>query len=127
MVDLAEGEGLLIASRSIGRHHGRYQHRKNLILLSNRITGPQTISVLAHELGHWHYGDADPEGIHARDVEARAWRWAARLLVTPHRYAAAEHAVGPHLGAIARELGVTRQLLEHWSPHVAPHTTWRTA
>ena len=127
MVDLAEGEGLLIASRSIGRHHGRYLHRKNLILLSNRITGPQTISVLAHELGHWHYGDADPEGIHTRDVEARAWRWAARLLVTPHRYAAAEHTVGPHLGAIARELGVTRQLLEHWSPHAAPHITWRTA
>ncbi|KZM34513.1 ImmA/IrrE family metallo-endopeptidase [Oerskovia enterophila] len=127
MVDYAEGEGLLIASRSIGRHHGRYLHNKNLIILSNRITGPQAISVLAHELGHWHYGDADLEGIHTRDVEERAWRWAARLLVGPDQYAAAEHAVGPHLGAIARELGVTRQLIEAWSPHAVPHTTWRAA
>jgi Zn-dependent peptidase ImmA (M78 family) len=127
MVDYAEGEGLLIASRSIGRHHGRYLHHKNLILLSNRITGPQTISILAHELGHWHHGDADLEGIHTPEVEARAWRWAARLLVAPDRYAAAEHAVGPHLGAIARELGLTRQLLEHWSPHAAPLAARRTA
>ncbi|MFJ1510917.1 ImmA/IrrE family metallo-endopeptidase [Cellulosimicrobium funkei] len=128
LVEYAEDSGLFVASRSIGRHHGRYLHSKNLILLSPRLTGPQTLSILAHELGHWFYGDADPEGIHSPDVEARAWRWGARHLVSSADYAEAERAVGPHHGAIARYLGVTRQLVDAWQPPaVDARMTWRTA
>lgn len=112
LVAQAEASGVAVMTRNIGRHHGRYLLKHRLIMLSPRLSGPQTISALGHELAHAYFGDDGPQ---SPELEARAWRWAARVLITPQRYAAAELAVGTtHLGAIARELGVTRQVVEAW-------------
>lgn len=111
LVNDAHAAGIAVMTRSIGRHHGRYLHKHRLIMLSPRLTGPQTLSILAHELGHAHYGDDGPQ---EDDVEARAWRWAARALITAQDYELAERVVGHHRGAIARELGVTRQVVDAW-------------
>ena len=112
LVDQAHAAGLKVMTRSIGRHHGRYLHKHQLIMLSPRLTGPQTISALAHELGHAHYGDDGPQ---TPEIEARAWRWASRALIDPRAYAEAEARVGHHRGAIARELGVRRIVVDTWA------------
>jgi len=112
LVAQAEASGVAVMTRNIGRHHGRYLLKHRLIMLSPRLSGPQTISALAHELGHAFYGDDGPQ---PPELEARAWRWAACALISPARYAEAEVAAATtHLGAIARELGVTRQVVEAW-------------
>lgn len=80
-------------------------HTKSL--LTQRVT-------LAHECGHWVLGhDWTNDHDHARD-ERDADTYAARLLISPEAYAAAEALVGPHDGAIARELVVTADLLPLW-------------
>ncbi|WP_311342556.1 ImmA/IrrE family metallo-endopeptidase [Corynebacterium riegelii] len=70
-----------------------------------------TLCALAHELGHAHYGD--PAGHHPR-YEARADRFAARLLISPVDYALAEQSYGPYPARIAHELGVTKHLVDVW-------------
>lgn len=65
-------------------------------------------SLLAHKLGHAWYGDDGPQD----DAnEARAWRWAADLLITPEAYAAAEHHTGGHIPALAAALDVTAEII----------------
>lgn len=70
-----------------------------------------TLCSLAHELGHAHYGD--PPGHHGAH-ELRADRFAARILVSPTEYAAAETIFGPQPSLIAHELGVTVKVLKTW-------------
>jgi hypothetical protein len=80
LVAQAEASGVAVMTRNIGRHHGRYLLKHRLIMLSPRLSGPQTISALAHELGHAFYGDDGPQ---PPELEARAWRWAACALISP--------------------------------------------
>lgn len=65
------------------------------------MTERRTVSVIAHELGHWWNGDvhSDPA------AERRAWRFAGVLLIDPPAYLAAERE-HHHPGAIASNLGV---------------------
>ncbi len=67
----------------------------------------EQVSVIAHELGHAHYGHRCED---ARGEEDQADEYAARLLIDPRRYAELERA-GLHLHDIAEELGVTTDLL----------------
>ncbi|WP_207632094.1 ImmA/IrrE family metallo-endopeptidase [Occultella kanbiaonis] len=110
LMDLAHAQGLRVMWRDLGRRRGEYRHTHGLIVLSTRLTGPQALSTFGHELGHAHYGDEES----TPPAERRADRHAARLLITPGDYAAAEAVAGPHAGAIARELGITRHLVEVW-------------
>lgn len=66
---------------------------------------------LAHELAHAYFRDedyGDPR------LERRADQWAARMLITPVEYAAAEAIVGSSVGALAYELEVTPETIEVW-------------
>lgn len=110
----AHAQGLRVAWRDLGRRAGEF-HSSGLILLNPRRTETVQRVTLAHELGHAHYGHAwtdDPREHASR--ERLADRYAAHLLISPARYAAAERLVGPHAGAIARELEVTAAVVETW-------------
>lgn len=120
LLDIAGERGLRVKWRDLGRRNGEY-HSSGLILLNHRRAETTQRVTLAHELGHAYYGHAwtDNPRLH-ESQERQADRYAARLLITAADYAAAERVAGHHPGAIARELGVTRRLVELWREHLAP-------
>lgn len=103
--------GLQIDWADLGpARHGEYRATSDRVTLNLRLTRRQTISVLAHELGHRQFGDRCSTPV----VERRAWEYAAAFLITPSEYARAERAVGCHEGALAAELEVTPKVIEAW-------------
>lgn len=80
------------------------------IYLNLRLTAAQAASTLAHEVGHWEWGDR----VSSPAIERRAWEYGASLLIEPDEYEMAESLVGHHLAALAIELGVTPKLIEAW-------------
>lgn len=90
--------------------HGYYEHHSRLIVLNYRCTMAQSISALAHEVGHGVFGDI----CSTPAVERRADEAGASFVLTAQEYADAESIVGHHAGALARELGVTRDLVLAW-------------
>lgn len=69
---------------------------------------------LAHEMGHWYYGhDWRREHDKAHD-ERQADTYAAKLLISPAEYAAAEALHGSHVGALAAELAVPSRIVTLW-------------
>lgn len=92
------------------RCHGYYEPDNDLVVLNHRCTGAQAVSALAHEIGHAVFGDR----CSTEAIERRADEYGASLVLTAGEYAAAEAEVGPHPGALARHLGVTRLLVLAW-------------
>lgn len=92
-----------------------YDHHARTIYTRREQTVESYRTALAHELGHAYYGHHPPasRAEHSRQ-EAQADRYAANLLISPTEYALAERLYGPHPGAIADELEVTRHLVEVW-------------
>lgn len=94
---------------------GLYDHEARLITIDISLTLPQKKEALAHELGHCFYGDpcSTPQ------AERRADRYAARLLIDPLEYRAAE-LIDPDPAAIAAELGQTKRMVRvfqrEWLP-----------
>lgn len=86
-----------------------YGHAADTIWLRRDLTDAEARSLLAHELGHHHYGDAGPQ---PPDIEARAWRYAARLLIPEYSYAIAEVQHGHHIPTLAEALHVTAEAVE---------------
>lgn len=114
MMSLATARGLRVTWRDLGRRNGEYHSSGLIILNPHRALVTQRVT-LAHEIGHAYYGHTwtdDPRQHEAQ--ERQADRHAAQLLITKADYAQAEALTGPHPGAIARELGVTRRLVELW-------------
>lgn len=101
LIRYAESLGLTVCWALELPERGRWVDGVGVILLRYGMTERRTVSTLAHELAHHHYGD-----ICGSDRESRAWRWAARLLIPPGDYARAE-GIHHSPGAIALELGVT--------------------
>ena len=84
------------------------------VVLNSRRTAVTKRYALAHECGHWRYGH-DWRYSHDRERdEFQADRYAAGLLINEIEYAKAETLVGPHAGAIARELLVPVDLVNIW-------------
>lgn len=111
LLALAEKRGIYVAYRPLMRV-AYYMHSERLIVLNSRKGDGVLRSALAHELGHAHHGH-DWTRDHDREHDEReADQHAARLLISPVEYAAAEALVGEHPGALARELGVTRRMVE---------------
>jgi Zn-dependent peptidase ImmA (M78 family) len=107
----AEAMGLRVAYRNLGRRTG-YLFGGGLVVLNYRHHINAQREALAHECGHWFHGhDWSREHDVARD-ERQADQYAARLLISADDYARAEELCGTHPGALARELGVTRRLVE---------------
>lgn len=105
--------GLHVKFESLGRANG-YLHSSGLVHLNYRRCLTTQRVTLAHEMGHWHHGhDWTMAHDRARD-ERQADIYAAHLLISPVEYEIAERLYGVHPGALARELGVTRRLVELW-------------
>lgn len=103
-------DGVGIQWRDLGRRRGEYRDDARLIVINTRLSGPQALATLAHEAGHAFYRDREVSAA----IESRATRTGARWLISDAAMATAERDAGPHPGAIARELGVTRELVEAW-------------
>ncbi len=115
LLQLAADAGVHVIWRDLGRRRGEYRDQHRLITLNPRMSTVLQRSTLAHELGHHHHGDTwvDDAAVLAAH-ERRATAFAAHLLITPSAYARAEALVGPHAGAIARELEVSRYIVDAW-------------
>lgn len=84
------------------------------IIINSRLHSDYQREVLAHELGHVHYGH-DWRHPHDRERDERqADNYAARLLISPLEYAAAEYVYGPHAGALAEALQVSTAIISAW-------------
>lgn len=100
-----------IAWSDLGEFRRGYcQVGSDRIVLNSRLSLAQATSVLAHEVGHWTFGDTTS----TPSAERRAWEYGASLIIEPREYAAAEALVGPSVGALAAELGVTTRIIEGW-------------
>lgn len=107
LIDQATNSGLRVCWTPPTYHHqSAYAHAAGTIWLRRDLTDAEARSLLAHELGHHHYGDHGPQ---PPDIEARAWRWAARLLIPECTYAIAEVQHGHHIPALAEALHVTAE------------------
>ena len=91
---------------------GYYLPEHNLIVLRAGMTRAQTRSVLAHELGHAHYG----HDCSSPTAERQADIYAARLLIDPARYAAIER-YNSDQHHLADELGVTVDVVYTFEAH----------
>ena len=103
--------GIDVEWRDLGElRRGEFRRHANVIVLNRRLTTPQALSCLAHELGHAFLG----HGCSTPANEQRAWEYAAALVISPAEYAAAEARVGSEAPALALELAVTPRLIEGW-------------
>lgn len=109
LIDHAHQLGIRVWSRrhTQGRAHWSAKHRS--IWLDPSLTEVEARSLLAHELGHAFYGDDGPQPGH---IEARAWRFAAELLIPIDGYVEAELLHGQDRALIADYLGVTREVID---------------
>lgn len=100
---------------------GGWFPRSRRVLYRTGMPAAETLCAVAHELAHAYYHD-EPAEDHLRDArqEARADRWAVRVLITESAYEAAELLVGSHPGALATELGVTVEYIHLWREMHAP-------
>lgn len=111
---LAESMGVQLR-RHTGGPPGWYDHQRRVISTRRGQSIGQYKSVLAHELGHAHYGDTPTGNGHFdQRQERRADEFAARLLISPVEFEAAATWHHGHLPAIADELEVTKHLLKTW-------------
>lgn len=111
---LAESMGVQL-QRHTGGPPGWYDHHRRIISTRRGQSIGQYKSVLAHELGHAHYGDTPTgNGHYDQRQERRADEYAARLLISPVEFEAAATWHQGHLPAIADELEVTKHILKTW-------------
>lgn len=110
LIDVAQARGYRIRWHRGGPKAAWVPHKRTITLRVG-MDDVTTLCSLAHELGHAHYGD--PPGHHGAH-ELRADRFAARILVSPAEYAAAETIYGPHPSVLAHELCVTVKVLKTW-------------
>ena len=110
LIDVAQRRGYRIRWHR-GGPKAAWIPRRNTITLRLGMDDATTLCSLAHELGHAHYGD--PHGHHC-DIDIRAERFAARLVINSTDYATTEAIYGPHPNVLAHELGVTVKVLKTW-------------
>lgn len=91
---------------------GCYVPQEQRIYLDLRLTPAQRRSVLAHELGHVHYGHCADSPLAERQADI----FAARLLIDPEVYARLER-VNPDQHHLADELGVTVDIVFTFEAH----------
>lgn len=111
LIEVAESRGYRIKWHRGGPKAAWLPHQ-HAITIRYDLDDVQALCALAHELGHAHYND--PPG-HSPLLEARADKFAAKLLISPTEYATAEALYGPQPQLIAAELGVTCKIIKTWT------------
>lgn len=94
-------------------YRGFYDAERRIVVYDFGLTPIERRVVLAHELGHDHYGhscEEDPRSERAAD------EFAARLLIDPERYAEIER-LTHDVATIAEELAVTPDLIQVYQRH----------
>ncbi len=86
---------------------GCYVDDEKRIYCRSNLTAPYEAETLHHEAVHAYYRDTSCHP----SIEWRAWREAARMIVDPLAYEAAER-MSHDSAWIARELGTTRRIVE---------------
>lgn len=122
LIEEAERMGLRVAWRNLGRRSGQL-HSSGLVVLNPSSSDLTQRVTLAHEMGHWHHGHDWSLGHSVERDERQADRYAAHLLIDPLDYERAAICTSGHAGAIAKEIGVTRRLVELWQE--SPRATFR--
>lgn len=90
---------------------GAYFHQEQLIIIDARLPPARLIETLAHEYTHATLGH---DGCQPHHIETKVDKYAAQLLISPAEYALAEHLYGTDTYAIADELGVTPETIQHY-------------
>ena len=106
LCDFAESQDVAVIWAHDLPDQARWHEGVGIISVRYGMSERRTVSVIAHELGHWWYGD----WCSGPPAEHRAWRFAGSMLIDPAEYANAElehHAAG----AIARTLGVLTDVI----------------
>jgi Zn-dependent peptidase ImmA (M78 family) len=115
LTELSQTLNVEVRELPLKKVRGLYQSSERIIIISSRLTEPQRYTTWAHELGHAFYDDTATACPDQHDFqERRATAWAAITCISVHDYAEAEHMCGPHAGAIAQYLNVTRELVTAW-------------
>ena len=122
-------QGARVVWADLGSHRmGLYQDDMRKITLNLCLTGWQERSTLAHELSHATWRDRPVRNqVEHEARERRADAEAARTLINARDYEAAEAAVGPDVGALAVELGVSRWVVEAWQREADAGRGWTRA
>ncbi len=111
LLRLAEEQGIRVVEAP-GAFRGGFDPERRTIRLSPGMSRRTTRSVFAHELGHAALGHGPTSHpLIDRRQERQADAWAARLLISPQDYAAAEARRGAHLASLAFDLDVTVELV----------------
>lgn len=109
-------------TRHNGGVKGYYNHTTHTISTRRGMSIQQYRSTLAHELGHAHYGDHPTgHGHYDQKQEARADRYAARLLIDPQAFDTAYRWCQGDLQELADELEVTQHLLAVYMRQALTH------
>lgn len=112
--DLAEQMQVEITEHR-GGEKGRWYDTRRTISLRAGLHPTHWVCTLAHELGHAaHNHSSDATGWLRDRQERQASEWAAGALISREAYELAEALVGSHPGALAKELGVTTELIRVW-------------
>ena len=101
LIEVAEQRGFTVRWHR-GGPKAAWLPQQNAVTLRHGMSDAETLCSLGDPAGH------DPR------YEARADRFAAKLLVSPVEYALAEQTYGPHPARIAHELGVTTHIVKVW-------------
>lgn len=112
MLDHALRLGFRVEFEPLANHEGLLLPGQ-VIVVDCGLPGWRQREVIAHELGHAHYGHAAGAMHEIEELELQADLYAARILISPTEYAFAE-SLCEHPGAIAKHLGVSRRLVELW-------------
>lgn len=109
-------------TRHNGGVKGYYNHTTHTISTRRGMSIQQYRSTLAHELGHAHYRDHPTgHGHYDQKQEARADRYAARLLIDPQAFDTAYRWCQGDHRELADELEVTQHLLAVYMRQALTH------
>ncbi len=104
--------GITVAYRPLPDHlpPAWWNPRSKTITVRKGLPRRKVRSLIAHELGHAHYGHT----ISTPKAERQADQYAARLLISEDDYRATEVAYGTNVEKLAFELDVTPNIIEAW-------------
>lgn len=114
LCEYAESEGIPVLWSLEQPELARWHEGPRIIVARSDQTVDVTVSVIAHELGHWWHGD----WCSTDAAERRAWRYAGALLIDPGEYREAEWHQSS-AGAIARQLGVLTDVIHGYRAHLS--------